>query len=223
MLTLHHLENSRSFRILWLLEELELDYELVNYKRDPESGQAQADLRGKHMLGKAPLLVDGEQEIAESGAIIEYLLDSYGEGRLRPAVGTVERINYNFWLHAAEGTYMSLLILALFLNRMDSRSPFFIRPFIKLVTGKVRQAYLDPNMEKSLRLVETTLAEQRWFAGDEFTAADIQMGFVMTALSGRGGLDSRFPNCRRWIKEAESRPAWQRAMEKNGPMQLLGA
>ncbi len=223
MITLHHLENSRSFRILWLLEELDLDYELVSYKRDKESGQAMADLKAQHLLGKAPLLVDGEQVVAESGAIIEYLLDHYGEGRLRPQSGSKERIEYNYWMHAAEGSIMNLLTLSLFLNRMDSQPPLPIRAIVKLVTGKVRSAYLNHNLQKTLEYIEHALGEQRWFAGQEFSAADVQMGFVMTALNARGGLNANYPNCQRWLQQVESRPAYQRAMEKNGEMKLLGS
>ncbi len=226
MLTLHHLENSRSFRILWLLEELQLDYELQQYRRDPDSGMAQTDLKSKHALGKAPLLEDEGRQIAESGAIIEYLLDHYGDKAaepLRPEARSDERIRYNFWLHAAEGTYMNLLLLTLFMNRMESRSPLLIRPIVRMVTGKVRQSYLQPNMQRAIAHVESELAARPWFAGEQFSAADIQMGFVMTALAARGGLDEGFPACQRWQQQVEQRPAWQRAMEKNGPMQLLGS
>ncbi len=224
MITLHHLENSRSFRILWLLEELELEYELVHYRRDPKSGQAMADLKGQHPLGKAPYLIDGEMEVVESGAIIEYLLDQYDtESRLRPAAGSAERVLYNIWLHAAEGSVMNLLTLALFLNRMDSQAPFFIKPFIKPVTRAVRDAYLDHNLEKTRAAIEAQLGSTTWFAGEAFSAADVQMGFVMFALSGRGGLGDEYPACQRWLKQMEARPAYQRAMQKNGPMRLLGS
>ena len=223
MITLHHLENSRSFRILWLLEELGLEYELVQYRRDPETGQAMADLRGTHTLGKAPLLIDEGIEVVESGAIVEYLLDTYDDGSLRPAVGTPERIQYNIWLHAAEGTVMNLLTLALFLNRMDSQSPFFIKPFIKPVTNSVRKAYLNPNLARTLAAIEKQLGQFTWFAGESFSGADVQMGFVMYALSARGGLGEAYPNCQRWMQQMEARPAYQRAMQKNGPMRLLGS
>ena len=223
MITLHHLENSRSFRILWLLEELGLEYELLKHRRDPKTGQAMADLKGAHTLGKAPMLVDGDKEIMESGAIIEYLLDTYDDGSLRPALGSPERIQYNIWLHAAEGTVMSFLMLALFLNRMDSQSPFFIKPFINPVTKSVRDAYLNPNLGRTLAAIEKQLGQFTWFAGDSFSGADVQMGFVMYALSVRGGLTDGFPNCLRWLQQMESRPAYQRAMQINGPMRLLGS
>ncbi len=224
MITLHHLENSRSFRILWLLEELELEYELVQYRRDPQTGQAMADLKGQHTLGKAPYLIDGETEVVESGAIIEYLLDQYDqENRFRPAAGTAERIQYNIWLHAAEGSVMNLLTLALFLNRMDSQAPIFIKPFIKPVTRAVRDAYLNHNLGKTMAAIEAQLTASTWFAGEAFSGADVQMGFVMFALSGRGGLDEQYTASQRWIKQMEARPAYQRAMQKNGPMRLLGS
>ncbi|MEQ8407386.1 MAG: glutathione S-transferase [Gammaproteobacteria bacterium] len=223
MITLHHLENSRSFRILWLLEELGLDYELVEYKRDKASGQAEAELRKQHALGKAPLLVDGEQVVIESGAIIEYLLDRYGEGRFRPAPDSPDRIRYNYWLHASEGTVMTLMILSLFLNRMETQPPLPIRAIVKLVTGQVKTAYLNPNLKKIIDYIEAELGEHKWFAGAEFTAADVQMGFAMTALSARAGLKKDHPNCQRWLEQVEARPAYQRAMERNGEMKLLGS
>lgn len=223
MITLHHLENSRSFRILWLLEELGLAYELIQYQRDPKSGQAMSDLKGQSVLGKAPLIVDDGLEIVESGAIIEYLLDTYAKGAFRPAAGTPDRVQYNIWLHAAEGSVMNLLVLALFLNRMDSQAPFFIKPFIKPVTRAVREGYLNPNLGKVLQSIELQLNSSTWFAGEDFTAADVQMGFVMFALSARGGLNAEYPACKRWLEQMEARPAYQRAMEKNGPMRLLGS
>jgi len=220
MLVLHHLENSRSFRILWLLEEMQLEYELREHKRDSSSGLAKADLKERSKLGKAPMLEDDDRLVLESGAIIEYLLDHYGDGSLRPAEKTEERIHYNYWLHAAEGTYMNVLTLTLFLNRMESGAPLLFRLFLKPVTNTVRRTYLTPYMQSCMAQLEEHLGENTWFAGDSFSGADIQMGFVMTALGTRGGLSDEYPNCQRWMQRMEERPAYQRAMEKNGPMEL---
>lgn len=221
MLVLHHLDNSRSIRILWLLEEMQLEYELRQHQRDSKSGLAQSDLKQHSTLGKAPMLEDGDRLILESGAIIEYLLDHYGDGSLRPPEKSEQRIHYNYWLHAAEGTYMNVLTLTLFLNRMDSGAPLLFKLFIKPVTNTVRRTYLTPYMQACMTQLEGQLGERTWFAGDAFSAADIQMGFVMTALAARGGLGDDYPNCQRWLKQVQERPGYQRAMAKNGPMELV--
>lgn len=222
MLVLHHLEKSRSFRIVWMLEELGLDYELISHQRDPESNLAMADLKRRHPLGKAPLLEVDERVIAESGAILEYLLDSYDEaGRFRPPAGSAARIDYNSWMHAAEGSVMNLLLLSLLLGRMESGSPALIRPVIKKVTGRVRSSYLGPSLENMRAYIESELGRRTWFAGDDFSAADVQMGFVMMAMAARGGLDDGYPNCQRWMGQAESRSAYQEAIRKSGDMSIL--
>ncbi len=221
MITLHHLENSRSFRILWLLEELGLEYKLVQHRRDPETSAAMADYKDLHPLGKAPILIDGDKILIESGAIMEYLIDHHSDGQLRPGTDDEERYRYNYWMHAAEGSVMNLITLALFLNRMESRAPFFVRPFIKPVTRAVRSGYVNPNLQKTLLYTEQELGRYAWFAGDMFSGADIMMSFVMMAMAARGGLDEQYPNCQRWVRQMEQRPAFQRAMEKNGEMRLL--
>ncbi len=221
MITLHHLENSRSIRILWLLEELGIEFKLEHFGRDRTTDIAKEEFKSLHVLGKAPLITDGELVIAESGAIIEYILDSYGNGKLRPQIGTSERIKYNYWMHAAEGSLMNLNTLALILNRMDAKSPLIIKPIIKAVTRKVREGYLNANMTKLLAHMEAELEADKWFSGTEFTAADIQMGYVMLALEVRGGMNSSHVNCKRWIRQMNERPAFQTAMEKNGPLVLL--
>lgn len=221
MLVLHHLDNSRSFRILWLLEEMQLEYELKQHHRDARSGLAGSDLKEHSKLGKAPILEDDDRLILESGAIIDYVLDRYGDGSLRPEPGTDARIHYNYWLHAAEGTYMNVLTLTLFLSRMDSGAPLLFRLFIKPVTNTVRRTYLTPYMESCMAQLEDHLGKHTWFAGAQFSGADIQMGFVMTALSARGGLGDNYPNCQRWLRQVAERDGYQRAMAKNGPMELM--
>lgn len=159
MLTVHHLENSRSQRILWLLQELGIDYEIKHYKRHATTRLAPPELRAIHPLGKSPILTDGEITIAESGAIVEYLVEKYGDGRLLPAKGSAERLNYTYWLHYAEGTFMPYMIIALILNKIDSAPmPFFVKPIAKGITGKVRQSFLDQNIASNLDFMESTLS-----------------------------------------------------------------
>ena len=221
MITLHHLENSRSIRILWLLEELGLTYNLERYNRDRESDLVKDDFKKLHSLGKAPILTDGNLVLIESAAIIEYLIDTYANGRLKPHVATPERIKYNYWMHAAEGSAMNLATVALVLNRMDARTPFLFRPIIKMVTKKVREGYITPSMDNFMAYIEAQLSSSLWFAGREFSGADVQMGFVMSALQARGGLNDKYPSAMRWLGQMNDRPAYQAAMEKNGDFNLV--
>ena len=221
MITLHHLENSRSIRILWLLEELGVEYQLEHFRRDRDSDLAKNDFKKLHRLGKAPILTDGDLVLIESAAIIEYLIDTYANGRFKPHVATPERISYNYWMHAAEGSAMNLATVSLVLNRMDSRVPFIIKPILKMVTKKVRESYIKPGMANFIDYIEEQLSQSSWFAGKEFSGADIQMGFVMTVLQARGGLDDKYPNAMRWLEQMAERPAFQAAMEKNGDFNLL--
>ncbi len=223
MLTLHHLENSRSIRILWLLEELGIEYKLEHFQREPENNMAKDNFKALHTLGKAPIISDNGQIIAESGTIIEYLLDTYGNEKFRPEVGTKERTRYNYWMHAAEGSVMNINTIVLLLNRFDERAPWIFKPIIKLVTSKARSSYVQPNMERLYAFMESELASSKWFAGDEFTAADVQMGYVMSALEARGGMNANHVGCKRWIEQMKARPAFQSAMEKNGDLILLKA
>ena len=159
MITVHHLENSRSQRILWLLEELGVEYRIVRYPRDKSTGLAPPELLAVHPLGKAPVITDGDVTVAESGAIIEYLADRYDDGRLRPAEGTPERLAYTYWLHYAEGTFMPLMILSLIMRRIASAPmPFFVKPVARGIVAKVRSGYLDPNLERNLAFMESSLA-----------------------------------------------------------------
>ena len=186
MLTVHHLENSRSQRVLWLLEELGVDYEIERYGRDKETSLAPPELTEIHPLGKAPIIVDGGVTMAESGAIIEYLVHVYDNGRLRPADGTPAWRTYTYWMHYAEGTFMPLMIISLILGRIEtSPMPFFVKPIAKGIAGKVRASYLDANVKRNLGFMEQTLSGSQWVCGDDFTAADVQMSLVLEAVEGR--------------------------------------
>ena len=215
-ITVHHLNNSRSQRILWLLEELGLEYEVKRYERDRETMLAPDSLRQVHPLGKSPVITDGELTLAESGAIVEYLVDRYGNGALAPAAGTDERLRYTYWLHYAEGSAMPPLVMQLVFNQVEERSPFFLRPVAKVITGKVKKTYLNPQITQQLGYMEGELKQNKWFVGDGFTAADIQLSFPLEAASAQSNLDGSYPQLQAFLKRIHDRPAYQKALERGG-------
>lgn len=223
-LKLHHLNNSRSTRIIWLLEELELDYELVKYERE-DTRLAPDSLKHIHPLGKAPILqdeADGTQlTIAESGAIIEYILHRYDTSkRFSPDMtGSQEWIDYLFWLHFSEGSAMPPLLLNLIFNAIPDRSPTLIKPIAKGISKKVMQSFVQPNLNRHNSLIEDTLSQHAWFAGDKLTGADIQMSFIIEAIKARGGLN-QYPHMSQWLDKVRSRPAYQAALQKGGELVL---
>lgn len=220
MLTVHHLENSRSQRILWLLEELEAEYEVKRYERE-SSGLAPAELTDVHPLGKSPVITHNKVTVAESGAIIEYLVDHFGDGHLLPPEGSPERLAYTFWLHYAEGSVMPLMIIALILGRIESAPmPFFIKPIARGITGKVRSGYLDQNLISHLTFMNQALDNQPWFCGADFSAADVQMSFPLEAAEVRTDLREHYPNLASFLDRIRERPAYQRALEAGGPYSL---
>ena len=223
MIIVHHLNNSRSQRVLWLLEELGLEYEVKRYQRDPKTMLAPAVLREVHPLGKSPVLTDGDVTIAESGAVVEYLVDRYGNGRLIPPAATPERLRYTYWLHYAEGSAMPPLLLKLVFDRVESGPmPFFVRPIVRSVARRVKSAFIQPQLETHLGFMEDALGKTPWFAGDAFTAADIQMSFPIEAAQSRAGLTATSrPNLFAYLERIHARPAYQRALAKGGPYELL--
>ncbi|HVN84266.1 MAG TPA: glutathione S-transferase [Candidatus Binatia bacterium] len=222
MITVHHLNNSRSQRVLWLLEELGLDYEIKRYERDTETMLAPAALRSVHPLGKSPVITDGSLTLAESGAIIEYLVERYGNGRLIPPAGTAERLRYTYWLHYAEGSAMPPLLLKLVFDRLESAPmPFFIRPIARAIAGRAKSSFIEPQIKLHFDFIEGELAKTAWFAGHEFTAADIQMSFPLEAAQARAGLDAARPKLTAFLDRIHARPAYQRALERGGPYELL--
>ena len=221
MITVHHLTNSRSQRVLWLLEELGLPYEIRKYQRDAQTMLAPPELRAVHPLGKSPVITDGEATVAESGAIIEYLLDRYGEGRLRPAAGTPERMRFTYWLHFAEGSAMPPLLMKLVFDKVRTAPvPFFIKPVVKAIADKVTKSFIAPNLERQFDFMEAELAKRPWFAGAKFSAADIQMSFPIEAAAARAGLDASRPRLMDWLERIHARPAYQRALEVGGPYSM---
>ena len=223
MIVVHHLNNSRSQRVLWLLEELGVDYEVKRYQRDPKTMLAPPALRKVHPLGKSPVITDDGQTVAESGAIIEYLVDRYGQrSGLRPAAGTPERLRYTYWLHYAEGSAMPPLLLSLVFSKVRSApAPFFVRPIIHGIVDKVMTTFVQPQLTTHLDFMESELAGRDWFAGDDFSAADIQMSFPIEAAASRGGLGSKRPRLINYLARIHGREAYQRALAKGGPYELL--
>jgi glutathione S-transferase len=222
MITVHHLNNSRSQRILWLLEELGLPYEVKRYERDPKTMLAPASLRAIHPLGKSPVVTDNGNTLAESGAIIEYLLDTYGLGKLRPAAATADRLRFTYWLHYAEGSAMSPLLLSLIFSVLPKGPmPFFIRPLVKSISQKVKATFVNPQLKTHFDYMESELNKSLWFAGNEFTAADIQMSFVIEAGAARGTVNKDRPKLNEYLKRIHGRPAYIRALEKGGPYDFL--
>jgi len=218
VITVHHLNNSRSQRVLWLLEELGVPYEIQKYQRDAKTMLAPPELLKVHPLGKSPVITDGGVTVAESGAIIEYLLERYGAGRLEPAKGTPERLRFTYWLHFAEGSAMSPLLMKLVFDRIEtSPMPFFARPIARSISRKVKTAMVEPNLKRHLDHMERELTKSEWFAGDEFSAADIQMSFPVEASAQRAGLDASRPKLMTFLKKIHARPAFRKALERGGP------
>jgi glutathione S-transferase len=222
MIIVHHLNNSRSQRVLWLLEELGLAYEVKRYERDPKTMLAPTALRQVHPLGKSPVLTDETLTLAESGAIVEYLVDRYGKGQLVPPPATPERLRYTYWLHYAEGSAMPPLLLKLVFDRLEqSPMPFFMRPVAQVLVNRTKRSFIEPQLVQHLDYLEAELGKSLWFAGNEFTAADMQMSFPLEAAAARAGLNESRPNLMRFLNQIHTRPAYQRALERGGAYELV--
>lgn len=224
MLTVHHLETSRSQRILWLLEELGLPYELKVYRRDARTRLAPPELKAVHPLGKSPVVTDDDEVIAESGAIIEYLVERYGHlGRgelahLQPAAGTREHRQCRYWMHYAEGSLMNWLVMKLVFVTIPQRPmPFFAKPVARAICAKVQAQLVDPNLQAATTFIEDHLARHAWFAGPGLTMADFQMSFAVEALLARATGTADHPHLSAYRDRIRARPAWQRAEAKGGP------
>lgn len=225
MLTLHHLETSRSHRILWLLEELGVPYELRCYQRDPLTRLAPPELKHIHPLGKSPIITDGELVVAESGAILEYLAERYGAqapaelAHLEPARGTPAHRQCRFWMHYAEGSLMNWLVMQLVFDSIPRQPmPFFVRPVARALCAGVQQKLIQPNVQAALVFMENHLAQHRWFAGEHLSLADFQMSFAVEAALARGDAASAWPHLHAYLQRIQARPAYQRALEKGGPV-----
>ena len=216
MIVVHHLNNSRSQRILWLLEELGLEYEIKRYQRDAKTMLAPPELKAVHPLGKSPVITDGDTVVAESGAIVEYLT-ARENNRLVPAAGTPARLRYTHFLHYAEGSLMPPLLLKLVFDKVESSPmPFFVKPVARAIAHKVKGTFVLPQIALHLGYLEAELGKHPWFTGEEFTAADIQLSFPLEAAASRGGLDAKYPNLVDFLARIHARPAYRRALERGG-------
>jgi glutathione S-transferase len=212
------LESSRSHRIIWLLEELGVEYETKHYPRDPKTKLAPKALMEIHPLGLSPIITDGDVTLAESGAIIEYLLYKYGGGRLKPDQGSPEWIQYIFWIHFAEGSFMPLRTFKLVLEVAQKRSPFFIKPIVAALRKKISSAFLEPRVARQIRIIEETLSKNKWLAGDEFTAADIQMAMPLIWSSPQLAKRYHIPKTMAYLEQIKARPTFIRTLEIGGPL-----
>jgi glutathione S-transferase len=225
MLTLHHLETSRSQRVLWLLEELQVPYEIVRYQRDPKTRLAPPELKAIHPLGKSPIITDGDVTIAESAAILEYLVEKYGSlgkgdvAKLQPALGTLESRECRYWMHFAEGSLMNWLVMKLvFMTIPTQPMPFFVRPIARQLCSTVQDKLIDPNVTTALEFMDNHLATHKWIAGDNLTTADFQMSFAVEAGLARGAGAAKYRNLARYRDEMVQRQAYRRGIEVGGPV-----
>lgn len=216
MIIVHHLNNSRSQRILWLLEELEMPYEIKYYQRDQQTMLAPPALKAIHPLGKSPVITDGDITVAESGAIIEYLVQS-SQKDFSPAIASPEYRQYLYWMHFAEGTLMTQLLIKLMFDKVKtSPMPFFIKPIATLIADKAISAYAGPNIITNLEFIEKHLEQNEWFCGDKISGADIQMSFPLEAIIAREGGEN-YSRIDSFVKKFQARPAYQKALEAGGP------
>ena len=217
MVIVHHLEDSRSQRVLWLLEELGADYEVKRYNRDPETSLAPPELYDIHPLGKSPVITDGDVTVAETGAIFEYLIATYDrDARLKPEAGSQAARDFTYWLHYAEGSAMTNLLLKLVFSRLPERAPRLMRPLVKQISGRAEAGFIDPRIQEHVAWWEKSLARSGYFVGDALSGADIMMSFPLEAAATRADLSS-CPNIAGFLKRVHARPAYQAALERGGP------
>lgn len=222
MIHVHHLEKSRSHRILWLLELLGVEYEIQIYQRDSKTQLAPDALKKIHPLGKSPVITDGELTVAESGAIIDYLVSRYGEGRLQPAEAEIsDWVDYRYWLHYAEGSLMPLLVMGLVFNQIPKQSPWFIKPLAKGISSTVRQRFIQPQMKLHLDVINKHLGSKGNFAGSWPSGADVQMSFPLQAVAATQSLE-KYPHIAAFVARIENDAAWQRVVVRAGPLTMPG-
>ena len=217
MITVHHLNNSRSQRILWMLEELGVPYEIQRYERDAKTMLAPGSLKKVHPLGKSPVITDGDLVIAESGAIIEYLAHTYGKDTMLPKSGGQAWLDYTYWMHYAEGSLMPPLLMRLVFEKIKaSPMPFFVKPVAKGIASKTNEVFIGPMIKTHLDFVESHLAKNTWFLGNNLSAVDVQMSFPLEASVARGISGKNRPSITAWVKRVHAKPTYQIALEKGG-------
>lgn len=222
MIHVHHLEKSRSHRILWLLEVLGLDYELVVYQRDGKTQQAPDSLKKIHPLGKSPVITDDDLTVAESGAIIDYLLQRYGQGRCQPSPDEILAwVDYRYWLHYAEGSLMPLLVMQLVFGQLPKQSPWLIKPLAKGMSDTVSKRFLTPQLKQHLIFINQHLLANGNFSGPWPSGADIQMCFPLQAVAAVQSL-AQYPAIAAFVSRIEQNAAWQRVVERAGPLTIPG-
>ena len=215
MLTLHHLEYSQSYRVLWLLEELDIEYELKLYDRDPKTMLAPSAYKAVSPLGTAPVITDGDITLAETSAILDYILDLHPNTDMRPDANAGNRAQYLFWFHASQGSLMPLTLMSSLFKVMTTRMPFFLKPMANLMSKGLTTGFIRPRMQALLAEAESALGKSDYFAGDDISLADILMSYPIQALHENGALKD-YPNCVKWVKQIEARPGFQSAKEKDG-------
>ena len=215
MIIVHHLEHSRSQRILWLLEELGLEYEVKSYKRDKKTNLAPLALKAVHPLGKSPVITDGSLTIAETAVIIDYIIQTYGQGRLLPKAGPESERSYRYWMHYAEGSAMQPLLLKLVCDNIALKSPWIIRSIARAIAERIRATLVTSQLEDHITYWENALARTGWFAGEHMTAADIMMSFPLEAAATRAGAGSR-PNIKAFLETIHALPAYKAALARGG-------
>jgi len=220
MLTVHHLNNSRSQRVLWLLEELGVPYEIVKYERDPKTSLAPPELQKIHPLGKSPVVTDGEVTLAESAVILEYLVEKYGNGKLVPVKDSPNYRRYRYFMHYAEGSLMPFLLLRLITSKVR-RAPFLVRPIAKKIADTIDANFVGPNLSRHIKFLADELSKSDFFAGGELSAADIQMSYPMEAIVAR--VPDAPAVLKTWVTRMHERPAYKKALERGGPVDVMTA
>lgn len=220
-IVVHHLNNSRSQRVLWLLEELGVPYEIKYHKRNPKTHLAPPELKAVHPLGKSPVVVDDGRVLAETGAIVDYLLDTHGNGRLRPPPGTDEWLRFIYWLHYAEGSAMPPLVMRLIFRVMPRRSPWLLRPLVRRIAERAQAGFVTPQLKLHMNYWESELQRSTWFAGEEFTSADIMMSFPIEVAAVRANALEGRPKLTAFLDRIRARPAYQRAVERGGAFDVV--
>ena len=221
MLTLHHLEYSQSFRILWLLEELEAEFELVTYERDSITLQAPNALKEISPLGSAPVITDGDLVLAESNAIIDYLLDKFPDSGLRPLPGNIDQPQYLFWFHASQGSMMTLIFLDAVFQLLISRVPWLLRGIVRAVLKQATLRVIKPRLQRLLQQAEQDLTGKPWFGGETLTAADIAMCYPMESARSRGYITDEHPQCLAWFERVHQCPSFISAKRKDGKDEMV--